>query len=459
MQTGSTEKMTDRLFTLGWFLYGLIIFPVYLSVADQALGKAGLLPLPATVGGVIVLLPFVIKAIISSLWRGVSSPIARPLIANRGPVLVFALLAFWSLMLSLLPGAYWEESAKWIFLLSYGFIMALCALYVPRVPVIYRSIPLYTFIALSLLFGSMVYDLMYPGTFSTELTRAAGFPANSNYASLVAVVLCAASLDYLSRRPLWIDLAFITVTGLALLATMSRSGLVNFGVLITFYSYHRFIRGGVRWRQLMQLAVASIVLGTVAVAAIPLLMQDLAVFQGSTRLGRFLADEQVDDGSAASRLGAALDSLRLINDAPIFGHGTAYSRTMDELPHNLYLMQWVNNGLPGLLTYLGFLGVSYLVFKRRNFPAGQALILVAATGSAFSHNVLDIRPLLILWGILMTGSLMQRSSGTREIHVPLSQPAGYLPPVTKPLAQWAHGIKTPLFDVEESRLRNRILRG
>ena len=106
-------------------------------------------------------------------------------------------------------------------------------------------------------------------------------------------------------------------------------------------------------------------------------------------------------GSAASRIAAAQDALNRINQSPIIGHGTGYARRMPELPHNLYLQQWVNNGILGLIGYLSFLGISAVCFLRRRFMPGATLTLVAALGSFFSHNVLDQRPFLILYGLLL----------------------------------------------------------
>ena len=85
---------------------------------------------------------------------------------------------------------------------------------------------------------------------------------------------------------------------------------------------------------------------------------------------------------------------------------------MLELPHNLYLQQWVNNGIVGFVGYLVFLISSYLVFLQRNCRNGQVLVAIAAVGSLFSHNVLDQRPFLILLGILIAASLAD--SRTRD---------------------------------------------
>jgi hypothetical protein len=49
---------------------------------------------------------------------------------------------------------------------------------------------------------------------------------------------------------------------------------------------------------------------------------------------------------------------------------------------------------------------------------GQALVLVAAVGSVFSHNVIDLRPLLILLGMFLADSAInQQRRGTRVLLV------------------------------------------
>jgi len=157
-----------------------------------------------------------------------------------------------------------------------------------------------------------------------------------------------------------------------------------------------------RSREIIALGLCAVVVA----ASLPLISDYLSsVHGGKTRLSRFLNNERVDDGSAGTRLAAAKDSIRLIEESPLVGHGTGFARTMFELPHNLYLQQWVNNGVVGLAAFLALLVGSLLTFTRRRCRQGQAFILVASVGSVFSHNLLDQRPFLILLGILLASSL------------------------------------------------------
>jgi O-antigen ligase len=336
-----------------------------------------------------------------------SAIILTPLRANLGALGCFGLVVFSSILFAMHPTAFWGDDAKWIFLIAYGFLITFCASYAPLFQGFRAALPWALLVALALLLGSIYYDMMYPLTFSMEPSRPAGFPGNSNYAALMCVILCSASLDYMRKRPGWIDCVYILVTLSAIMLTMSRSGMANFGILMVLYGYHRFIRDGIKVKQIVSLFIGVGIIVGLFVVSIPVLMATTTIFQGKTRLGQMITGQRVDDGSAASRIGAVEDALRLIDESPIIGHGTGHSRTMAELPHNLYLQQWVNNGLPGLLGYLLMMAVAFWTYTKRRFYRGQAFIIVALVGGLFSHNILDQRPFLILFGVLLTLSWVE----------------------------------------------------
>jgi O-antigen ligase len=343
-------------------------------------------------------------ALLSDLRLRSSLHVIHPIRDNAPALLAFASIVFCSLVLSVLPDAFWQEDGKWILLIAYGFGITVLALFVPSVPVIKPLIPWCIIAALGLLLWSLWQDLAVPGTYASLDQRAAGFPGNANFAALVAVMLCAASLDFERAGKGWRDLLILSLTALMVIGTMSRSGLVNFSVLLSVYLYFRLLYRGFRVRETLRLGLGLTLAVFLLVTLLPLCTGNLAGLQRSTRLEKFLNNERVDDGSAATRLYAVSDSLRRINESAFVGHGTGYSRTMPHLPHNLYLQQWVNNGIPGLLSFIALLIVSYRTFERRSFRNGQAFIIVTAVGAAFSHNILDQRPFLMLLGILLGSS-------------------------------------------------------
>jgi hypothetical protein len=332
-------------------------------------------------------------------------------------------LAATALSFSASPRAYWDEGGKWIFLLPYGFLITTLSIASGACRPIVQSLSLYSLLSLLLMAGSLWYEFTNPGTFSEIQNRAAGFSGNANYTALVSVLVCSVGLDFgrprqesagrrhfeialhAGRQSVWFDMLLLLTCFFIVVMTMSRSGLIDFGVLAGYFFILRIFRS----RDSRRIGVQSAFAGLCAAAVIMVVVPSLVTIVGSggqnNRLSRFMNSQQIDDGSAGTRLGAVLDCLRLIEEAPLFGHGTGFSRTMLELPHNLYLQQWVNNGIVGFVGYLTLLISSYLIFLRRQCRNGQVLIAIAAVGSLFSHNVLDQRPFLILLGILIAASL------------------------------------------------------
>lgn len=375
-------------------LVAMPLLVVFLSAADMALGRSGLLPAGATTCALAGFLPL---ALVQSAHQLPPPSVRR----NTYPLAALCALALMALAFSALPGATWDEGGKWIFLLPYAFLTALLATAAANNRLMTKVLPVALALSLALLLWSICRDLTAPGTFTPVTERSAGFSGNANYTALVTAFLCAAALDYERTRPLLFDLVFIVLSLAIVLISLSRSGLVVLGLLLTAYAAVRITR-----RRLSVSEAKSAILSLMAAVALllvllPVFAPHLSALQEQTRFRRALAGRQIDDGSAASRLAAAQDALNRINDSPIVGHGTGYARRMPELPHNLYLQQWVNNGLLGLVGYLAFLGISAASFLRRRFFPGLMLMLVAAVGSFFSHNVLDQRPFLILYGLLL----------------------------------------------------------
>lgn len=401
------------LLSLCWGAYGGVVCTLFFSVADQPLARAGILPLSATLAAVAALLPFLVRHLLQHTTRKSGSHVFDVWLRNRIPLLAFILVATTSIVCAILPGAFWGEGGKWIFLCSYGVMITLLAHCMGAHPVVVRYLPAYTFGALLLLVASLWYDMQFPGSYSELNNRAAGFPGNANFAALVSVMLCSVSLTYRRDGSAKRDALFLVLTAMHVLGTMSRSGILNYTLMLLIYLYYRFVHDGLELRGLMRFTTALAATLFVATMITTLSGATDTIFSAENRLSRLATNRRVDDGSAASRMAAVKDSLRLINMSPILGHGTGHSRTMAELPHNLYLQQWVNNGLLGLVSYLLLLGATWRVFYMRDLRQGQTFIVVAALGSFFSHNVLDQRPFLILLGVLLAMSIRPKTVRAR----------------------------------------------
>jgi O-antigen ligase len=389
-------------------LYTFAVLATFMSVADQPLARLGFFPVSPTLGALLLVAPFAASRIAADLMTKSHRFFAAPIQRNIAPLGAFLAIVIVSLTHSALPGAFWEEGGKWIFLVCYGFCLSLFALSIPNRRWFARVFPFYGLATLVLLGWSIYLDISLPGTFAELGQRPAGFPGNANFAALVAVMICAASLDYRPCHGLIRNVLLFIVTGAVMITTMSRSGALNFALLVAILSYTRMCDSGWSPREIVKVTTTTAIMIGVCVG-----LAVGAVITGTiseeTRLGRLLNNKQVDDGSAGSRLFAVQESLRLINDAPLLGHGTGHARTMRELPHNLYLQQWVNNGLLGIVALVTFLGTTLLTFIKRRFRPGQAFMLVTIVGGVFSHNILDQRCFLLLLGILLALSSYEPS--------------------------------------------------
>lgn len=393
-------RIFNRLGTFIVTVYTFAVLILFLSVADQPLARFGYLPVNPTLCALVMIAPFALSCLAADILTHSSRFFIGPITRNIKPLSAFFLIVALSLTHSALPGSFWEEGGKWIFLICYGFSIAMLALFIPSAKTFVTFFPLCGLATLMLLGWSIWIDIHYPGTFAELGQRPAGFPGNANFSALVAVMICAASLDYRPRHGLARNISLLIVTGAIVITTMSRSGALNFALLVATFGYTRMSESGWNPREVLKVTTTTAIMGGVCVG-----LAIGAVITGTvsenTRLGRLMNNKQVDDGSAGSRLFAVRESLRLINESPILGHGTGHARTMRELPHNIYLQQWVNNGILGVLALVTFFGCTLMTFVKRKYRPGQALMLVAILGGVFSHNILDQRCFLLLVGSLL----------------------------------------------------------
>ncbi|MCO6430068.1 MAG: O-antigen ligase family protein [Deltaproteobacteria bacterium] len=387
--------------------YVVFVCAIFLSTGDMALGKFGYISTP-TIMAILLLLPIAVVSTVSG-FKDRGLPIRETVEANLLPISAFLLIVCASFAWALHPTAFWHDGAKYIFLDSYGFIIFVLSLFLLLHRRFRSARLIFARAALVALFLSMMTDLMLPGFFSVVPSRAAGFPGNSNYGALVLNFLCAASLTYRTATVMKKgDLFYLGLTAVGVFTTQSRSGILEFLALLSFYFIYCQAAGG--WSALRLAAwIASIVvlLASIALVAV-LLANNTAMFEGyRTRLDRLGGNSQIDDGSSSDRIQAAKAALEKIDDSPILGHGTGHSRFLETPPHNIYLQQWVNCGLLGLLAYLMLLIGSWWVYFKRECPAGMGLITVAIVGGFFSHNILEQRPFLMLLGMLLTESAVK----------------------------------------------------
>ncbi len=332
------------------------------------------------------------------------------------------LLAFAALVaLSLLPGALLPEAVTGdggtqIMVLPYAFVVFTFGLMYGGAIAVRGHWRRILFLAWLLAVTSVLIELFQPRTFAsllpainadwaTDPDRPAGLMGDANTAAFIMLCLAALILRYDRLR--WPEASLLTATLLAVLATQSRGGLLLSALVVAGYLYHsRAVTHGP--------ALTAALLGGLAVVAgvilvvLPLLAH-LAAFsdwEGQRRLAMLTFQDQFVEADE-SRLGLVSTYLDTIEDAVWLGHGTGFMRTRPIGSHNMYLRQWVDNGVPGLLAYLTLLGTATLLLWRRRFPGGLMLMLLATVQGLFSHTLLESRSLLLLYGLALAISVAE----------------------------------------------------
>lgn len=260
--------------------------------------------------------------------------------------------------------------------------------------------------AILVLGGSIIYETLAPGALGTESIRSGGFALNANVGAFLITGMLAMSLDF--QRFRLSDGAFILVAAIAVFCTLSRGGLAQLFILcVVFTAIHgrRALAEG-RWRLLGGIALAA---GTLVVLMISLgkLANDAPAavnrefsdriaqltFQGANLtddpyrgvLARYYLDLILQHPYIGFGTGTALDTV--VPGAP-FGKG----------PHNIYLRIWLDTGILGLFTYVGFLAALLAHGLRRRSVKGVLLGVMVVAYGFFDHNVIDNKAILLLVG-------------------------------------------------------------
>jgi O-antigen ligase len=195
-------------------------------------------------------------------------------------------------------------------------------------------------------------DVGLPG----QAIRAGGTVGGANVAAAYTSILLLATLGVLlttlSRRHKQLALVALGLGAAALLATLSRGGLISFALGATVFCLFSIWRG---W-----LSPVVPVGSVVVVGALVLLLQDLV-------LSRFVADDQ---GSAQARIPLMVLAMSIVDDHPLLGIGannfalvmmqyvtpnfSEYGGDWLYVVHNKYLLIWAESGTVGLVAFLAF---------------------------------------------------------------------------------------------------------
>jgi O-antigen ligase len=264
-----------------------------------------------------------------------------------------------------------------------------------------------------------VWDFARPA-FSNVPGRAAGLYVNANTSGAFIVLAMLAGVTAIPDR---LRLAFVTVCGIGVAITFSRSALLTWVIAALALAFSRQL-GRIRKRTLVMMFGA---IALVAVVGIQLLGQlvpaldisalsQLLTPNTAARLG--IGGDPLGGDAADDRIQALMYALEQFSIAPVLGHGLGYSFewAYPQAPHNMYLLFLAEGGTIGLTLYLSLLLILWLA----SVGVGRIIVLEIALFGFFSHNLLEQPGTLIFMAFVVAHGANARLN---EAPVP-SSPAG-----------------------------------
>lgn len=236
--------------------------------------------------------------------------------------------------------------------------------------------------------GVNIYEWRNPGLFSTVAGRSAGMLSNPNEAALT-IVLMLGLLASLGLRPsLMAPLIVLGTVGVYF--SLSRSGWL---MLVLFILSYLFFAFQAQRRLVLTGLFVAVLSGAMLAWFVDFepFLEDRNISQRITALrGGGIVD--IDD---TGRLTLLSKSFEAIAQAPFAGYGTTASAEVFS-PHNMLFGVMLDNGIAGLVLFVGGMGTLVTAAWRRT--RGDLMVLLPMIVSIlFSHNLVDSTAYLFCW--------------------------------------------------------------
>lgn len=246
-----------------------------------------------------------------------------------------------------------------------------------------------------------VYEMFFPMSFSEILGRSAGLYMNPNAAgmALVTGMICAVTV-----LPQHYRCGFLLVTGIGVMASVSRASILGWGISMMGLM-------AIRQTRFRDVAITGS-LGVVVVILILIPRWDEFAStlerNGSInknveeRLGWLADPSGVSDASSWSRIYVARRAWDTIGESPFWGSGTGSSFEAEIAPHNQSLAFMQDHGVLGALILPLLLLAVISSVRGENQRTAIVFSVTVMFLSFFSHDVLSARHTLLLLALVAT---------------------------------------------------------
>lgn len=381
----------------------LALVPVLLSMDTYILfqtANKGPAVIAAALFGV-VFLPFLCTVILQRPLQRIFLGIIQEL---RALLVVFSVLCFVNI-----AGAFWVHTPaepSIVYALAptfsmYVFLVGIACAVILSPSTMWRY-------CIMFYLGTTVAVLMYESVgsyaFSPYWGRPGGFSFNPNMASRLVLLLAACTVDWKENLLSRWNFITLSLASVGVLATISFHGVSLLAMLLAFYFWQAMKEIGVRV-VLTRRFFWALALIITALAGYQFVAESSpwAEYQRHERYRVFFEDPRVALKSEAldARLQLLTEGVDVFLDHPLLGWGSGYFRSMRNGPHNMYLARAIDNGILGAILYVLLLVIFVRVSKRSRNVQGLVLALLLIGMGFFTHNLLDFKPALLLFGLAL----------------------------------------------------------
>jgi O-antigen ligase len=271
-----------------------------------------------------------------------------------------------------------------------------------------------TLIAVLMAVAFNFYELFKPLAFSTVMGRSAGLYLNPNQCAVALILGMIISLGVLPHR---YRVLFAALVGIGVLLTLSRAAAI--GWLITFFALIK--TGQISLRR--SILIGGTLIAVTFVAAvwqwnrIEYRLADLGVLNANTTMRlNWFNKMDASDFSAIERKEVAEFGWEMFSESPVVGHGVGASIDWryERSSHNEYLNMMVDHGIVGFFI-LPLLALA-TTWRARGEARQISFVFTAFIMylAFFSHNILNERPVLMMFTLLSSMVMSSRAAPARE---------------------------------------------
>lgn len=332
------------------------------------------------------------------VWNNSPGLFSYVMKANRNCIIAFAMIAWFSLIGAALPDADLGNGGIEVLKPTIDFLLFLLAIPLATVFVSNANWKVACGLALVASVSSILVDTVNPGTFSMLTYRAAGFGVNPNMGAAQTGLLLIGVLDWKQPRLTPISCLWIALALAGVFMTLSRSGILMLSIIFIVYLFLCVRRDGIR--AIVLLIGLGLCVVSYAFTIADVAKSSTTLLEGSNaRVKLFTGEFEAMDTSDDSRVELVMDYMDLIFQHPILGWGTGFNSSAELGSHNMFLAQWVDNGIFGLLAYLGVIWGIVQIGRHHHSWECVSIAINLFVQSFFSHNLLEDRTLILLMAI------------------------------------------------------------